>query len=353
MSDTDDTDELLLIPPDLFVIDSEFEEPYVSAPYYSIVDTLITQVNQLENRINYIANTPDIPFTNEFHEYSSMSRERNYIHPINDDVSQNDYIPSTQSTPQKPRTIFKLNSLPPSPSARRFSPNRTKYGNRKPSPNKQMYNGDDSSVNQDQSEKMKLLNEIDNFISNVRSNNRLGVSRNLENNYHGNKANSLNIKEVYALLDDMEASISNNPQKFNRNIANVNMLTATSVSDMNASTSELSAAHGDSASDHTGVSSSDITQIEIGRNANVGSKSTNAYGDTMKATRMHQEVFNCHKINQNIALEKLKVEAENRRLLSLTDLWGQYSTEDAKNHYMGKLEEERLRRKVSNTKICG
>lgn len=38
-SDTDDTDDLLLIPPDFFLVQSEPEPPY-----YSIVDNLIRQV---------------------------------------------------------------------------------------------------------------------------------------------------------------------------------------------------------------------------------------------------------------------------------------------------------------------
>lgn len=51
MSETDDTDDLLLIPPDFFVQDFvlDFQEPYLR-----VFDSIITQVNKLEDRLDYM-----------------------------------------------------------------------------------------------------------------------------------------------------------------------------------------------------------------------------------------------------------------------------------------------------------
>lgn len=72
MSDTDDTDDLLLIPPDFFQIDTEIiDHPIYGensiGPYYEIVENLIDQVVNLEDRIYYIENssitsTPDTSY---------------------------------------------------------------------------------------------------------------------------------------------------------------------------------------------------------------------------------------------------------------------------------------------------
>lgn len=51
MSETDDTDDLLLIPPDFFVQDFEFD---LQQPYLSVFDSIITQVNKLENRLDHM-----------------------------------------------------------------------------------------------------------------------------------------------------------------------------------------------------------------------------------------------------------------------------------------------------------
>ncbi|XP_018323268.1 myosin heavy chain, skeletal muscle, adult isoform X2 [Agrilus planipennis] len=59
MSDSDDTDELLLIPPDFFLVESDSENLVSTISsndlYFSIVDSLITQVNHLEKKVNSIS----------------------------------------------------------------------------------------------------------------------------------------------------------------------------------------------------------------------------------------------------------------------------------------------------------
>lgn len=319
MSETDDTDELLLIPPDLFVIDSDFEKPYVTAPYYNIVDTLITQVNHLEDRINYIAIASDTSLINDsFDEQrSSMSRERNFY--------SNDNLSSTQSTPQKPRSIFKLNSLPPSPTTttttKRFSPK--KYGNGR----------NDNADNQ--SEKVKLLNEIDNFISNVKKSNK--VARNLDDDYKSfaPTKRSLEVKDVNAFLDDVEACLCPN----GLNSANVNMLTATSASDLIPTSGTDSLVSMDTLT----TSSSDSTQVTAYHNGNPEAQARTKDFFRSK-TSSPQRTANIPHRSSSWESDSTKREMEARRLLSLTDLWGQYAAEGG--NLVNKLEEERLRRKV-------
>lgn len=344
MSDTDDTDELLLIPPDLFVIDSEFEEPYVSAPYYGIVDTLITQVNHLEHRINYIVSASDSTTTND--SLGKIDAERKAMAQNHYKNMYNyDYIPSTQSTPQKPRTIFKVNSLPPTPTTK-LSPN--KYANRRASP-KAQYSTDGSS----ESEKVKLLNEIDNFISNVKFKSRTGAgaARNLENDYDNkptlDNQRSLELKEVNALLDDIEVRISNNT-----NVPSVNMLTTTSISDVLAS--DATCAQSDSLPSLHSLES-DSTQVTAYHNGNSGLQSTNVYEETSRQQQKLIPNNNDKRLHfpsdyRSSSLENgLRHDREARRLFSLTDLWGQYPTENGANNISTRLEEERLRRKVYNT----
>lgn len=119
MSETDDTDELILIPPDFFVAD-DLEESHLSGPYYNVVDGLISQVNHLENRLNLIETKSDYtnsannslsypPDTTERLELMSGIRKYSSSDDINK-VIRSGYSESTQSTPQKPQTRFKLGS---------------------------------------------------------------------------------------------------------------------------------------------------------------------------------------------------------------------------------------------------
>ncbi|KAG5895372.1 hypothetical protein JTB14_029596 [Gonioctena quinquepunctata] len=78
-------------------------------PYYNIVSKLITQVDNLKNRLSSIESSESFGYR----KYNST-----------DDIC----LPSsTQSTPQKPLAKFKLNSLPASPNIDRFSPGK-KFG---------------------------------------------------------------------------------------------------------------------------------------------------------------------------------------------------------------------------------
>lgn len=161
MTDTDDTDELL---------GTRLNIPNVLndlGPYYNTVDTLITQVSNLEHRINYIETSSDISLVSDCLMMQSPSRRRQKAS-------------SAQNTPVKPRTKFTINSLPNSPDLERL---KSKQCN----------------------EKGQVLGEIDSFLSNVKLIKRLNAVRNLEDNYISSEINrKLDLNDVNELLKDLE-----------------------------------------------------------------------------------------------------------------------------------------------------
>lgn len=185
MSDTDDTDDLLLIPPDFFVIDSDSGHSVVE-PYYNIVDNLIQKVSNLQERIQHIETSSlntslDQWFDNSYDmQKSSGFRKYNSI----DDL----YIPqSTQSTPQKPHTKFKLNSLPASPNIDKLSPSRSlkvtrdfRFATKTTSPRNTRRLSPDVTPVKD----CQMLNEIDTFLSKVKTIQRINAARNLEREFN-------------------------------------------------------------------------------------------------------------------------------------------------------------------------
>ncbi|XP_066262440.1 putative leucine-rich repeat-containing protein DDB_G0290503 isoform X2 [Euwallacea similis] len=179
MSDTDDTDDLLLIPPDFFLVHSEPEPPY-----YTIVDSLIKQVSDLRDRIEGIEYMSDVSLnslinpttkqqsldlekSNKMFDLKPISRRKYYS---NDDL----YQPwSTQSTPQKPHEKIQLNSLPNSPSTHIAKKSMVKFN----TPQKSLPS---LLSKRSPTEETEVLNEIDTFISNVKSIQRNHAVRNLE-----------------------------------------------------------------------------------------------------------------------------------------------------------------------------
>lgn len=186
MTDTDDTDDLLLIPPDFFAIESDSEHSNID-PYYSIVDSLIEQVGNLQNRIRSIESYES--FLNNTFDSSpgKKNKMQKHIREFRKYNSSDDlYIPSsTQSTPQKPHTKFKLNSLPASPYLDKFNTNRniSEFTSSATSPNKSKQLPSSSDVKGDST----TINEIDNFLSKVKTIKRLNAAKNLENEFNFNK----------------------------------------------------------------------------------------------------------------------------------------------------------------------
>ncbi|EFA00864.1 centrobin isoform X2 [Tribolium castaneum] len=181
MSDTDDTDELLLIPPDFFTSNPALN-PDNLGPYYRVVDGLITQVNHLENRLSFIESSSEFSLSliSDSPEMYSPSRLRKFGA---DDGSK---ATSSQSTPQKPRTKFTMNSLPNSPDIEHL---------KKPTLNK----GKKSEYN-------PMLGEIDNFLSNVKFIKRLNTVRNLESDFNSmdGVAKNLDMGQVNEMLKEIE-----------------------------------------------------------------------------------------------------------------------------------------------------
>ncbi|XP_050294210.1 rho-associated protein kinase 1 isoform X3 [Anthonomus grandis grandis] len=177
MSETDDTDDLLLIPPDLFLVQSEPEPPY-----YRIVDSLITQVSNLQERIEGIESMSDVSLVGSYIDLPFVETENNLrmLRSKNSTprryYSQDDlYQPSsTQSTPQKMQERIQINSLPNTPSINRYSPKKSNIKFSSPQQNCQL--------SKKQSEEVEVLHEIDTFISNVKTIQRNAV-RNLQKDF--------------------------------------------------------------------------------------------------------------------------------------------------------------------------
>ncbi|XP_072378092.1 LOW QUALITY PROTEIN: uncharacterized protein [Diabrotica undecimpunctata] len=182
MTDTDDTDELLLIPPDFFATESGFGHSETAQPYYNIVDNLIKQVGSLQNRIKSIESCESF-YSNSL-ESLRMDRPRESFKKCN---SSDDLCTSfsAQNSPQKPME-FKLNSLPNSPNVKKYvnlrNPRVGLQSKLSPSAaysNKYTRSGKDG----------QLLNEVD--TSKVKTIQRISAVRNLENDFEncGSKHN--------------------------------------------------------------------------------------------------------------------------------------------------------------------
>uniref|UniRef100_A0A1Y1LAT1 Centrobin n=1 Tax=Photinus pyralis TaxID=7054 RepID=A0A1Y1LAT1_PHOPY len=190
MSDSDDTDNLLLIPPDLFTIHSDAEDaakPY--GPYYRIVDSLITQVSNLETRVNSIS-TPSSSLDN-FTEHIKSTRLMSGTRKYNslEDLSRELYQRTNQTTPQK---SYRLSSLPNTPSTTQYSPIKPKI---------HVQNEVRSKPSTAQTE---MLNEIDTFISNVKTIQKYQTARNLNPQFAAvSKVDSS--RDIDRLLDSVEA----------------------------------------------------------------------------------------------------------------------------------------------------
>lgn len=120
MTDTDDTDDLL-IPQDFFVIESEdSEHGGSSSRYFSVVDSLIEKVDTLKKRIKSIESRETLLSTSL---ETTLDRSYNMQKPEHKLNRSDNLFPvkSAQCTPQKPYNKFGLNSLPASPNSYRFN----------------------------------------------------------------------------------------------------------------------------------------------------------------------------------------------------------------------------------------
>ncbi|CAH0553285.1 unnamed protein product [Brassicogethes aeneus] len=201
MSETDDTDDLLLIPPDFFTIDTDPVNHNLS-PFYGIIDNLVTKVINLQDRVHTIENNSDISLIGSSLDLTSkensyrMADFRKYN--STDDLY---YSHSTQSTPMKSPSKFRLNSLPASPNLNSFSPKKA-FSNRK-SPRKRTHYTND--FNEGGGE---MLSEIDQFLTKVKTIQHYNAARNLEKEFSERNDNKLNgnmqMDEVEEMLKEID-----------------------------------------------------------------------------------------------------------------------------------------------------
>ncbi|XP_049821127.1 repetitive organellar protein isoform X2 [Aethina tumida] len=202
MSETDDTDDLLLIPPDFFVIDTEIDYSRGNlGPYYEIIDNLVTEVINLQDRVGSIETNSDRSLIGSSVDLYDKSRRMSEFRKYNstDDL----YYPiSAQSTPQK-SPKFRMRSLPASPNIK----DNTKrvFSNRR-SPRKKL-NLDNNTHNDKLKGGGEMLLEIDNFLSKVKTIQRFNTARNLENEFeiYNEESNQLkNMHHIDELLKDLD-----------------------------------------------------------------------------------------------------------------------------------------------------
>lgn len=202
MSETDDTDDLLLIPPDFFVIDTEIDYSRGNlGPYYEIIDNLVTEVINLQDRVGSIETNSDHSLIGSSVDLYDKNRRMSEFRKYNstDDL----YYPiSAQSTPQK-SPKFRMRSLPASPNIK----DNTKrvFSNRR-SPRKKL-NLDNNTHNDKLKGSGEMLLEIDNFLSKVKTIQRFNTARNLENEFenYNEESNQLkNMHHIDELLKDLD-----------------------------------------------------------------------------------------------------------------------------------------------------
>ncbi|KAF5292738.1 hypothetical protein FQA39_LY13897 [Lamprigera yunnana] len=191
MSDTDDTDNLLLIPPDSFAIASDTEEPY-----YTVVDSLITKVSNLEHRVNSLSSSPCKSSLNSSlnctclkpNNFMSEVRKYNSL----EDLPREIYKGNIYTSPSKSKHI-QIHSLPTTPNVQ-FS----------------VQNGQ----NEGQKRQNQMLGDIDTFISNVKTIQKFQSARNLSsqfNNYiladqlKDDLSQRFNLKDVNEMLNKVES----------------------------------------------------------------------------------------------------------------------------------------------------
>ncbi|RZC34570.1 SMC N, IncA, CALCOCO1 and/or DUF3584 domain containing protein [Asbolus verrucosus] len=310
MSETDDTDELLIIPPDFFLNNPACYSDNLG-PYYGVVDSLITQVNQLEDRINFIESSSEVSISllSNSPEMQSPSRVRKFG--SSDDLQGKIYSASTQNTPQKPRTKFTLNSLPNSPDVDRFRKTPPKPRGGAPKSKK-------ANVN-------PMLEEIDSFVSNVKLIKRLNAVRNLENDFSNFENKNLDMHQLDEMLNEMDLQQKKMEKDKEKPIVKEKAWQA-------------------------GDNVNTVPDYGYGMRKNMYRESQQTYtiGDT---SLEKNECDSSSESTQTTAFEKFKYKEVNQNnsnynlgLVSLSKLWNSSDARENPSKFQQQLQEERLRR---------
>ncbi|XP_056634825.1 repetitive organellar protein [Diorhabda sublineata] len=177
MIDTDDTDELLLIPPDFFSVQSSSEHSQIEEPYYNVVDNLIKQVGNLRNRLKSIESCDSFCSNSLDRSYECLRKMENGKQTFRKYSSTDDLCTSrsTENSPQKPLAKFKINSLPNSPNTDRYIFKHSRALHHISNPTKKSNKLDKDG---------QVLTEIDTFLSKVKTIQRINAARNLEMDFN-------------------------------------------------------------------------------------------------------------------------------------------------------------------------
>jgi len=231
MSDSDDTDILLLIPPDFFAVHrSDSEDSFLGERYSDtdLVTGLISQVCNLEDRLSIIESKENLSmsFTNKKEDMSQPTWHNLNASTPRSRSSRATSLPPTPSGGVGGAPIYYRTNSYPSPAKSVPSPDRNSYGrsvfNRsvsQSSPSAPYANGDSSDLkvrnyvaqlpnHRDSKQVARLKNaetmkEIDLFFDNLRE--RYGKRETLSSPGTTSQVQQLGLEEVDRLLEKVEA----------------------------------------------------------------------------------------------------------------------------------------------------
>ena len=184
MSDSDDTDILLLIPPDFFVIESSdagspsFEDHNVER---SVVNDLISHVNELENRISEIEKKdPSVANLNDSISSINSSQSPNFLNREMNSATR--HLGSDTNINISPsKRVTRFNSLPPTPSSssyrsyvpsvsssRTWAPNHSSPSRAMSKSSKNLSGSNWDSSNDNKLKGNNLLSEVDLFLDGLK-----------------------------------------------------------------------------------------------------------------------------------------------------------------------------------------
>ncbi|KAK3925427.1 Centrobin [Frankliniella fusca] len=184
MSDSDDTEVLLLIPPDFFLVNSSDDDSVSNIDGLverTVVNDLISHVNELENRVAEIERKDTSTLKlNDSSSSLNSSFSANFINTEMNPSSK--HLGSTSSLNTSPsRRVTRFNSLPPTPSSSSYrslahsaSPSRT-WGRNHYSPskvtsrsNRNLSNLSFDNAGKEKLKEKELISEVDLFLDGLR-----------------------------------------------------------------------------------------------------------------------------------------------------------------------------------------
>lgn len=189
MSDTDDTDVLLLIPPDFFTVHSDSESTINGSwsegcgARCNLVHGLIHQIGNINTRLTSIENSSDVSSFRLYNSIEEFSDSGTMSGRTNHDNNPRCVSSSAKSTPQKPRSKYTTSSLPNTPQQDAIQRRRMKRApvdkfENKPEEKQSTSthslhdrDADESSIatTPEKRNNKEVLGEIDQFLSHVKT----------------------------------------------------------------------------------------------------------------------------------------------------------------------------------------